>query len=727
MSLAARIGPRHPALAAAGFGLSAPLLRALFAHSYFYSAPHPFALARSEAVRQKLQRGETVYLAGIGPAGHNSGVALLEVTRDAGPRIICNNEEERFSGRKHCCDFPEHALGALSTIAARHGLSLDRIDAWLASWDYPRMSAAMVRTVLEEFPGSLSMIRPSAFPKLNLIHMYEASQAPRKLARLFGVKAPVAIIGMPHHDNHACFSYGVSPFAATGAGPVMISVLDGTGDCGALSLYVAEGGSIRQLRNNNSVFDSLGLYYSFISSTQGGWTMLSSEGRYMGAAAWGNPDRLTNPYYKSLREIFCLAPDGHVYLNRSLANWPRKLFDEPYTAELKKILGRPIPPAEMWNPDSVLRVDEIKPNDTARLDKAAAAQLVFEDVVFHVIGHLIQLTGSNRLVLTGGTALNAVANLRLMEHFNEEYYDRYLRRKDTCLHVWAPPTPGDAGVTLGAPYVFAHRAGAPFGPKLEHAFYCGAPPSAGDVVKACQRVPEIGWTSLGDASDSPGQTALAGLLALLTAHDRVVAIFQGAAETGPRALGHRSILANPCNPRTLEILNRHVKYREVIRPLAPMATYRAAQRWFELPRGASDDDHNACNYMVLTARARPEAYTRIPAVIHRDGTSRVQIVRPHIDPFMHAYLQALGRRIGVEVAVNTSFNVAGPIVQTEVQALETLKRSRGLEAVVFLAEGQAFAAWHDVVQPPKDRGQTFRNLLSEWRKQAGAAEISVQA
>ena len=109
-------------------------------------------------------------------------------------------------------------------------------------------------------------------------------------------------------------------------------------------------------------------------------------------------------------------------------------------------------------------------------------------------------------------------------------------------------------------------------------------------------------------------------MAFMTSRDAVFAIFQGAAETGPRALGHRSILANPCNPATRETLNARVKYREAIRPLAPMMTLEAAQRWFVLSDGASDDEYNAYNYMVLTARARPEARARIPAVIHADGT-----------------------------------------------------------------------------------------------------------
>jgi carbamoyltransferase len=190
-------------------------------------------------------------------------------------------------------------------------------------------------------------------------------------------------------------------------------------------------------------------------------------------------------------------------------------------------------------------------------------------------------------------------------------------------------------------------------------------------------------------------------------------VYQGAAETGPRALGHRSILANPCDPTTRERLNERVKYREAIRPLAPMATIEAAREYFDLLEGAADADYNAYNYMVLTAQSKPPARAAIPAVIHADGTGRIQIVREQDDPLTHAYLKALGRRIGVEMSVNTSFNVAGPIAQTPRQAVETLRRSSGLDAVIMVAgDGKVTAAWHG---GERNNGR-FTAWLSEWRR-----------
>jgi carbamoyltransferase len=161
-----------------------------------------------------------------------------------------------------------------------------------------------------------------------------------------------------------------------------------------------------------------------------------------------------------------------------------------------------------------------------------------------------------------------------------------------------------------------------------------------------------------------------------------------------------------------ERLNERVKYREAIRPLAPMATLVAAREYFDLLEGASDADYNAYNYMVLTAQSKPHARAKIPAVIHADGTGRIQIVRAADDPLTYSYLKALGRRIGVEISVNTSFNVAGPIAQTPQQAIDTLRRSKGLDVVLLVADdGAVTAAWHGGA---RDSGR-FTGWLSQWK------------
>lgn len=660
----------------------------------FHANDSRFTVRRIKALRAKLARGETVYLAGLGlPGTHNSGVALVAVTQADGPRLIVNNEEERFSGDKHTTQYPRAALDAMRATLQAVGRDVADIDAWLTSWDYPDLLGTLVRSIVEEFPDGLKLLRTKNSVSFDARRFEQMTRTPKLLRKQFGLPARVPLLMMPHHDNHAWFSFASSPFPDDE--PVAIAVLDGTGDQGSVSTYVTQGGAMRKLFCNDSVFDSLGAFYSVISSTQGGWTWLSSEGRYMGAAAWGDMDRASNPYYARLREVLDFGRDGQIRINRAMANWYCDPFENPYRQPLIDILGQPLAPDALWNPDAVLRVEDIqhRPDTQDRLDKAAATQLVFEDAMTHVVDGLLRKTGAHRLVLTGGVALNALGNMRLLQHFDTDWF-AHAQDREARLHLWVPPTPGDPGVPIGAAWLLGHLIGAPRGAPMTHAFYCGEAPAAHAIADALD-ADDISATVIGNISTPGGRDAVADLMAFMVAQNGIIALYQGAAETGPRALGHRSILANPCDPGTRERLNERVKYREAIRPLAPMATLEAAQEYFELLEGASDANYNAYNYMVLTAQSKPHARDKIPAVIHADGTGRIQIVRADDDPLTHAYLTALGRHIGVELSVNTSFNVAGPIAQTPLQAVETLRRSAGLDVVLMVADdGSVTAAWH---------------------------------
>lgn len=699
-------------MAAGGFRLARWLAAKTMAAAGFHQLGSAFADERIARVRDKLARGETVYLAGLGaPGTHNSGLALVEVTQGHGPRLIVNNEEERFSGNKHTTEYPAKSIEAARATLRGIGRDIGDVDAWLTSWDYPTLAGTLARSVLEELPQSFKLVRTTEAAGFDGRRLDQMTRTPKILARQLGLSERVPLICLPHHDNHAWFSYAASPFSDDGA-PTAIAVLDGTGDQGSISLYVVENGAMRRLYCNDSMFDSLGAFYSVISSTQGGWTWLSSEGRYMGAAAWGDMNRASNPYYARLRDVLHFGTGGEIRLNRALANWYCDPFDRPYKPELSEILGPPLRPDQLWNPDAVLRVEDIhhRPDTKDRLDKAAATQMVFEDAMIHVVDHLLRTTGASRLVLTGGVALNAVGNMRLLEHFDEAWFAK-AQQRNARLHLWMPPVPGDPGVTIGAAWLFAHLAGAPRGAPMTHAFYCGTPSPNADILAALQ-AGDIASQPIGNVSTTQGRDAIADLMAFMVAQSGVIALYQGAAETGPRALGHRSILANSCDAEAREHLNERVKYREAIRPLAPMATLEAARDYFELLPGASDADYNAYNYMVLTARAKPHAHARIPAVIHADGTGRIQIVRAEDDPLTHAYLKAMGRHVGVEISVNTSFNVAGPIAQTPQQAIDTLRRSKGLDVVLLVADdGAVHAAWHG---GERDSGR-FTGWYSAWK------------
>ncbi len=391
-----------------------------FGAAGFHQLGSAFVEERIAHVSEKLARGETVYLAGLGPPGtHNSGVALVEVTQARGPRLILNNEEERFSGNKHTTEYPRASIDAMVSTLRGIGRDIGDIDAWLTSWDYPTLAGTLARSVLEELPQSLRLLRTTEAAGFEGRRLDQMTRTPKILAKQLGLASRAALICLPHHDNHAWFSWAASPFADDGE-PVAVAVLDGTGDQGSISLYTVEHGAMRKLYCNDSMFDSLGAFYSVISSTQGGWTWLSSEGRYMGAAAWGDMNRATNPYYARLRDVLHFGEAGEIRINRAMANWYCDPFDNPYKKPLTEILGPPLTPDQLWNPDAVLRVEDIhhRPDTKDRLDKAAATQLVFEDAMIHVVDHLLRVTGASRLVLTGGVALNAIGNMRLLEHFD---------------------------------------------------------------------------------------------------------------------------------------------------------------------------------------------------------------------------------------------------------------------------------------------------------------------
>lgn len=707
--------PSHPRLGMVSYKVSHTFLKRILPILGAFDSESSYAKERATSMKARIDRGDPVYLVGFHSGSHGAGVAMVEVTKKNGVNLITNNEEERYQGKKFYPHFPEQSVDVLLNQISNFGLKNSDIFAFLTAFDYSSYFAATLRTFAEEFPGSISLLRNGAMVDTSPGAISNSLNISTRLGKYFELDGKAPLIGMNHHGNHAYFSYAASPFALSNE-PTLITVLDGNGDDSAISLYFAQGRKINRVYTNYSFSDSLGGFYRFLSSTQGGWTPHSSEGRFMGAAAWGDQNRLTNPFYNELRQIIHMGEDGQIFLNRALANWHRQRWTKPYTKRLEEIIGPPIKFNDLWNPDAVLKINIGDHNtlEQDRFDKAAAVQMIFEDALFHIIDNLIRKTGSSRLVLTGGTALNCLANSRLLELFDEKYYQINFGLKGTRLHIWVPPTPGDEGTAMGAAYQFALTHGVPLGKPLQHAFYCGKPPSTAEIKKALKLNNDIGYVHLSNIHDKNSLDNIADLLAFIVSQDGIIGVYHGKAETGPRALGHRSILANPCNPNTLKILNQRVKFREAFRPLAPMATYEGAQRWFYLSEGASDDNHNAYNYMVLTAKAKPESYDIIPAVIHKDGSSRVQIVREGTDPFIHAYLIAMGRRIGAEISVNTSLNVSSPIVQTPEQALETLRRAKGLDGILLIGEGgDAFFAWHNIVDQFKDGGKRLNVWIND--------------
>jgi carbamoyltransferase len=728
--------PRRPRLTRWGGRTVLPLMDKFLSHHGLHRPNSRVALSRLSILEQAIRAGRETYVFGFNTGTHNSGAALVRISRHGTIELVCNEEEERYTAVKHSEQYPEHSIEAVKLHMQELDLEPADLVVCAGSWDYASLfNVALLHPTLEEAPASLTLLlRERAAVERTRAKSAQSSgkpashdgvpklvHSPRLLGRQFGLDGPMPIIGVRHHDCHAFFSYGVSPFAAS-ADPVMVVVADGSGDDATMSLYVGRNGKlVVQAARGASRFDSLGTMYALLSSTQGGWPPLSSEGRYMGAAAWGDGNRLTNPYYRRLKHLLHFGPEGRVQINRTLTNWTRASVVEPYGEELTEILGDPIPLENMWNPDAILDVEDIRHPEITRdrVDKAAAVQMIFEDALVHIVDYAVRSTGGHELVLAGGTALNCVANMRLLECFDEPWYERNLGQVNTRLHIWVPPVPGDAGTPIGAAYAFAMRAGARPGAPLRHAFYCGHAATTAMIQAAVHAQPDVACLPVGDCSDPEVMSRVADLLAFAVADDLVIGLYQGISETGPRALGHRSILANPCNANTRHLLNERVKHRELIRPLAPMLTRTAAEDLFYLEEGAADDEFNAYNYMVLTAKARPKAREKIPAVIHHDGTGRIQIVRAESDPFCHEFLLAMGRRVGVEASVNTSLNVGAPIVHTPEQGIATLRRAFGMDGLLMIgAERHASMVW---IEDRTDTRARLMESLGRWARETTVA------
>ena len=234
----------------------------------------------------------------------------------------------------------------IATLRAM-GRNISDIDAWLTSWDYISLAGTLARTMLEEAPQSLALVGLSDATTFRPPAARPDDAFAKDPGATVGAQDRVPLIGMPHHDNHAWFSFAASPFADDDKAGVRRGA-DGTGDTGSISLYVVENGEMRRLYCNNSIFDSLGMFYSVISSTQGGWTWLSSEGRYMARCSLGRTIRASNPYYARLKESWQLSGNGEVRLNRAMANWYRDPSIHPYKAPLIDILGEPLKPDQLW-------------------------------------------------------------------------------------------------------------------------------------------------------------------------------------------------------------------------------------------------------------------------------------------------------------------------------------------------------------------------------------------
>jgi carbamoyltransferase len=542
----------------------------------------------------------------------DAGAVLL---RDG--RVVAAAEEERFVRVKHVTALPLQAVGYCLKEA---GIGLGDVDAIAVPWKYWQVGRRirLALTAMLRSPALFRVKGRRGAERLNR-EWAELATLSRRLRHAFGSDGPGPDF-LDHHLCHAASTFLVSPFERAA-----ILVVDGASESHTALLASGEGTAITSLKRI-PLPHSLGQFYAAFTSYLG-FRPDHDEYIVMGLAAYGEPR-----FAGLIRErILRLLPEGHVQLNARLLDFHLARVGL-FLPGLLTLLGMNRRPDE-----------EITPRHR---DIAASVQLVLEEALLHLARHLKRLTGADHLCLAGGVAFNCVANSRL-------------KRDAGFKDVFVQPAAGDAGAALGAAlWETCRRGGLRQREPMRHA-YLGPQFSEDDCRQALARA--------GLAGHKLAPDELCDRMAAELSLGRLVCWFQGRMEWGPRALGNRSLLADPRREDMRELINAKVKLREPFRPFAPSVLEERAGDYFEGPLPSP--------FMLFTCPVRPSAKGVIPGVVHVDGTSRVQTVDRDSNPIFRRLLEAFERKTGVPVLLNTSFNVNEPIVCHPDEAIRCFLRT----------------------------------------------------
>ncbi|MFE9017934.1 carbamoyltransferase [Streptomyces sp. NPDC007808] len=574
---------------------------------------------------------------GISAYYHDSAAALVA---DGTP--LAAVQEERFTRRRHDSRFPAHAVASCLREA---GLRLDDV-ATVAFYEDPALKFRRVlATWLATAPYGFPVFR-RAFPQWAGWKRRALDDVRARLRELAPGRTLPPVVPYRHHASHAASAFFPSPYPSAA-----VLCVDGVGEWATTTLWHGRGTDLVPLAQL-SFPHSLGMLYSAFTYFCG-FKVDSGEYKLMGLAPYGTPR-----YAPLIRErLIDVKPDGSFRLDL-------RHFTFQYG---QTMVGRAF--EELF--DGPRRTPE-SPLTEREFDLAASVQQVTEEVMLRLARTALERTGERRLCLAGGVALNCVANGRILADGG-------------CDEVWVQPAAGDAGGALGAALAESHRRGAPRAHVAR-----GTDAMAGALLGPAfsDRDIEQFLTGRGCPAVRLAERELVERVAAELAQGRVVGWFQGRMEFGPRALGNRSILADPRDPAMQSTLNLKTKFRESFRPFAPAVLAEDAKDWFDL---AQDSPYMLLTAQVAAARRQECApadgvtgldllrvpRSTIPAVTHVDGSARVQTVTAEHNPRFHALLTAFRDRTGCPVLVNTSFNVRGePIVRTPQEAYACFMRTR---------------------------------------------------
>jgi carbamoyltransferase len=558
-------------------------------------------------------------------------------------RLVAAVEEERFNRIKYAAGFPAQAIRYCLKEA---GLKLEEIDHVAV----PRNPYARLGTKLFYALRMPSFARGRAKVLAKFIGVREALAAafdsdPKTIAAQFH--------RIEHHQAHLASAFFVSPFERA----VLLSA-DGLGDF-ASTMWGVGVGNRMEIDGAIPFPHSLGLYYTAVTQYLG-FLKFGDEYKVMGLAAYGQPEQLD-----VLRDILCVNPkfNGfHLdldYFTHHRSGPEMSWAESDKTPSLGKLYSE-----KMSSRLGAVRAPE-EPVEQRHRNVAASLQARLEEVYFRMLELSAVRTPLKSVCLAGGVAFNCVANGKIFDNTSIE-------------QVFVQPAAGDAGLAVGAAYYVWHqKLGKPRSFVMDHAYW-GPGFSTAEIRAAIEAsgIAREGYI----VAELPEQE-LARRAAAIIADGKILGWFQGRAEWGPRALGNRSIVADPRRADMKDILNRRIKHREIFRPFAPSILAEATGEWFAKSHPSP--------FMTLAYAVRPEKRELIPAPTHVDGTGRLQTVTREANPRYHALISAFRDLTGVPMVLNTSFNDNEPIVCRPEEAIDCFLRTK-MDALVlgdFLING----------------------------------------
>lgn len=584
-----------------------------------------------------------MHILGISCFFHDASAVLL---RDG--EIVAAAEEERFTRKKHDYNFPEQAI---QFCLAQGGIRAQDVD-YVAFFEKPFVKfERLLFSILQTFPHSRRVFQESMLSWLT-----EKLWVKNLIREKLGVPAE-KILFSEHHLSHAASAFLCSPFDEAA-----ILTVDGVGEWVTASYGVGKGTEIKML-DEITFPHSLGLLYSAFTAFLG-FEVNEGEYKVMGMAPFGKPRYLDKVY-----KLIHVERDGSFQLDMDYFTFHHST-DRTYSRKFVDLFGPPRDPhAPFFTRDSGYPAYfGAKPSNYAALasenadyaDIAASIQVATEETLLKMAHHVYQETGLTKLCMAGGVALNSVANGRIL-------------RETPFEELYVQPSAGDGGGAMGAALWAYHTVlGHPRKFVLEHAYWGQA--YSRDVIEAFLRRHNIAYQRFDDDEKLIHQV----VESLETG--QVVGWFQGRFEWGPRALGNRSILADPRRGDMKDIVNTKIKFREPFRPFAPSVLEEQTADYFVLPEPAR---HYPARFMLYVVDVKEEKREVIPAITHVDGTGRLQTVNSRTNPRYYQLIQQFGEATGVPVVLNTSFNLKGePIVNTPEEAFSTFSRC-GMDLLVL--------------------------------------------